>query len=97
MRGAPLEPSLWAATAAPAPETPELDESLEADVRVVGAGSTGLSTAIHLARRGVDVAVVEAREAGWGGSGRNAGHCTPIFSGRGSANRSIRGLSTEPL
>lgn len=80
MRGAPLEPSLWAATAAPAPKTPELDESLEADVLVVGAGYTGLSTAIHLARRGVDVVVVEAREAGWGGSGRNAGHCTPTFA-----------------
>lgn len=80
MRGAPLEPSLWAATAAPAPETPELDESLEADVIVIGAGYTGLSTALHLARRGVDVVVVEAQESGWGGSGRNAGHCTPTFA-----------------
>jgi glycine/D-amino acid oxidase-like deaminating enzyme len=75
----PLEPSLWYATAAPAPELGPLEEEAEADVCVVGAGYTGLSTAIHLAEKGVRVVVLEAQQSGWGCSGRNAGHCTPTF------------------
>jgi glycine/D-amino acid oxidase-like deaminating enzyme len=76
---APLKPSLWYATAAPAPDLGPLQETIEADVAVVGAGYTGLSTALHLAEQGVRVAVVEAEQAGYGCSGRNAGHCTPTF------------------
>ena len=69
----PLSPSLWAATAAAPPETQPLAESASADVLVVGAGYAGLSTALHLAERGVSVVVLEAREIGFGGSGRNGG------------------------
>lgn len=79
-RFSPFDASLWFATAEPAPPTRELDESIQADVCVVGAGYTGLTTALELARQGVSVAVVEAQEAGFGGSGRNAGHCTPTFT-----------------
>ncbi len=43
------------------------------DVAVVGAGYTGLSTALHLAEKGVSVAVLEAEDIGSGCSGRNAG------------------------
>lgn len=75
----PLEPSLWYATAAPAPDLGPLEADAEADVCVVGAGYTGLSTALHLAEQGVRVVVLEAQQAGWGCSGRNAGHCTPTF------------------
>lgn len=80
MRNAPLEASLWAATAAPAPETSELLEPRQTDVVVIGAGYTGLSTALHLVQRGIGVAVIEAEQIGYGASGRNAGHCTPTFS-----------------
>ena len=73
----PLSPSLWAATAPPAPETPPLKESRSADVVVVGAGYAGLSTALHLAERGTEVVVLEAQEPGWGGSGRNGGQVIP--------------------
>jgi len=73
----PLQPSLWAATAAPAAPTPPLDASTRAEVCVVGAGFAGLSTALHLAQRGVDVVVLEAHEPGWGGSGRNGGQVIP--------------------
>lgn len=73
----PLAPALWAATAAPAPETPPLESSDRADVVVVGGGYGGLSTALHLAERGIKVAVLEAREIGFGGSGRNGGQVIP--------------------
>ncbi len=76
---APLEDSLWFATAASAPETGPIDGRISADVCIVGAGYTGLSSALHLAEKGVAVALLEARQIGHGGSGRNAGHCTPTF------------------
>ena len=73
----PLEPSLWAATAPPAPSTPPLAESVAADVCIVGAGYCGLSTALHLAERGIKAVVLEAKEPGFGGSGRNGGQVIP--------------------
>lgn len=69
----PSENSLWGASAIPNPVTRRLEESLRADVLVVGGGYTGLSSALHLAERGVDVVLLEAKSVGFGGSGRNAG------------------------
>jgi len=69
----PLAPSLWAATAVPAPATTPLDSNAQADVIVIGAGYCGLSTALHLAERGVRVLLLEARQVGFGASGRNGG------------------------
>ena len=65
--------SWYVASAAPAPERPALETDLSAEVCVIGAGFTGLSTALHLAERGVEVVVLEAQRAGWGASGRNGG------------------------
>lgn len=76
----PFEATLWFATAKPAPETHVLEDRVRADVCVVGAGFTGLTTALELARKGVKVVLLDAEQAGFGGSGRNAGHCTPTFS-----------------
>ena len=45
-----------------------------ADICIVGAGYTGLSSALHLAERGYSVIVVEAESVGFGASGRNGGH-----------------------
>ena len=73
----PLSPSLWAATAAAPPPTQPLAASLQADVLVIGGGYAGLSTALHLAERGVNAVVLEAREIGFGGSGRNGGQVIP--------------------
>jgi glycine/D-amino acid oxidase-like deaminating enzyme len=53
---------------------------MTADVVVIGAGFTGLSTALHLRRQGIDVAVIEAAEPGWGASGRNNGQVIPTLS-----------------
>lgn len=50
-----------------------LDGSRRADVCIVGGGYTGLSSALHLAKRGYDVVLLEARKPGWGASGRNGG------------------------
>ncbi|MBC2381452.1 FAD-binding oxidoreductase [Pseudomonas sp. WS 5106] len=71
--------SLWSATATAAVPTPALRESVKVDVAIVGAGYTGLSTALHLAERGVSVCVLEANEPGWGASGRNGGQVNPTL------------------
>jgi glycine/D-amino acid oxidase-like deaminating enzyme len=73
-------PSLWAAVTPPGLDLPELKGMQSADVIVVGAGFTGLSTALHLREAGVDVAIVEAMEPGWGASGRNNGQVIPTLS-----------------
>lgn len=72
--------SLWAAVTSPGRALPSLQDAVEADVVVIGAGYTGLSTALHLREAGVDVAVVEAVEPGWGASGRNNGQVIPTLS-----------------
>jgi len=72
--------SLWAAVTPAAPDLPELTGAQAADVVVIGAGFTGLSTALHLREAGVDVAIVEAMEPGWGASGRNNGQVIPTLS-----------------
>lgn len=62
---------------------PDLTEPLRGELRaeavVIGAGYTGLSTALGLRSAGVDVAVIEQDFAGAGASGRNAGHLTPTI------------------
>jgi gamma-glutamylputrescine oxidase len=50
-----------------------LEGSERADVCIIGGGYTGLSSALHLAERGYDVVLLEARKPGWGASGRNGG------------------------
>jgi glycine/D-amino acid oxidase-like deaminating enzyme len=72
--------SLWAAVTPPGPELPRLEGAADADVVVIGAGFTGLSSALHLREAGIDVAVVEAAEPGWGASGRNNGQVIPTLS-----------------
>ncbi|WP_440981393.1 NAD(P)/FAD-dependent oxidoreductase [Shinella sumterensis] len=76
----PFDVTLWYATAASAPHTEPLSGRVQADVCIVGAGYTGLTTALELAKAGVNVVLLERQEIGFGGSGRNAGHCTPTFT-----------------
>ena len=69
----PRSHGLWHRTAPAAPNTRPLEADLTADVVVVGGGFTGLSAALHAAQGGASVVVLEGREIGFGGSGRNVG------------------------
>ncbi len=64
---------LWVTTAPDAPALDILEGHHITDVAVIGGGYTGLSAALHLAESGTDVTLLEAKEIGHGGSGRNVG------------------------
>ncbi|GAW36762.1 gamma-glutamylputrescine oxidoreductase [Roseovarius sp. A-2] len=65
--------SLWDASAQESDYTAPLDSEEQVDVAIVGAGFTGLSTALHCAEKGLSAHVIEAEQIGYGGSGRNVG------------------------
>ncbi|MDA4847856.1 NAD(P)/FAD-dependent oxidoreductase [Hoeflea poritis] len=65
--------SAWLRTAAPQPATSTLDRPTTTEVLIIGAGYAGLNAALRLLERSIDVAVVDAHEPGFGGSGRNGG------------------------
>jgi len=65
--------SLWDHSAEEADYAVPLDGDAVTDVAIVGAGYTGLSTALHAAERGLDCHVLESHQIGYGGSGRNVG------------------------
>jgi len=73
--------SYYAATVNDVTDYPVLEGHRSADVCVVGAGFTGISTALTLAERGYSVALVEANRVGWGASGRNGGQLINGISG----------------
>lgn len=75
----PVEKSGWTMPEGVTTPYPTLGESLDTDALVVGAGLAGASLALHLAEAGVPTVVLEARQPGWGASGRNAGHVLPML------------------
>lgn len=81
MTAAYEDSSFWLKTYGPYEPAPPLRGSLEADVAVIGAGFTGLSTAYNLRRAdpGLSVAVLEAKVVGYGASGRNGGFNMTLF------------------
>lgn len=72
----------WDTLVEPVVERPSLGGDLDVDVAIVGAGFTGLWTALSLgvADPALRVAVLEREVAGFGASGRNGGWCSAIFS-----------------
>jgi len=66
-------PSYYAATLNEQVDAPALSGDSAAHVCVIGGGFTGISAALHLAKRGVDVTLLEQSRLGWGASGRNGG------------------------
>ncbi len=71
----PYPNSYWADNSGAAPEDDgALLQDIEVDVLIVGAGYTGLSCALHLAREhNIKAHIIEANQTAWGCSGRNAG------------------------
>src|ERR1700682_6335890 len=68
----PQELNYWLTTVQmPAPPALPLPDST--DVAVIGAGFTGLSAALSLAKRGAKVVVLESETIGWGARSRNGG------------------------
>lgn len=76
------------------PERPPLEGRVEADVCIVGAGYTGLWTALELRRAdpSLHVVVVEKETAGFGASGRNGGWVLGVLAGprHAALERAIR-------
>ena len=68
-------PYWWDRT--PRPTIKEIPLPKETEVLVIGSGYTGLCTAIQTCRNGLDTVVLEAQDAGWGGSSRNGGQVSP--------------------
>jgi len=77
---AKLDHCFWTRTAPAAPATTMLDAGLETRVVIIGAGFSGLSTALHLAERSTPCVVLESGEIGGGASGRNNGQVIPTLS-----------------
>ncbi|KXF81501.1 NAD(P)/FAD-dependent oxidoreductase [Enterovibrio coralii] len=73
-------PSYYAASANPSPARETLKEDITTDVCIIGAGYTGLSSALHLLEAGFNVVVLEAAKVGWGASGRNGGQIVNSYS-----------------
>jgi len=72
--------SLWRAyTPVGATYAPLLSDN-ETDVTIIGAGFTGLTTALQLTKAGNSVTVLEAKEVGYGASGRNNGQVIPVLT-----------------
>ena len=65
--------SWYSATAQPLNAFPSLKGTKKYDICIVGAGYTGLSSALHLSNLGYSVAVLDAHRVGFGASGRNGG------------------------
>ena len=101
----PPAPSYYAATNA-WPARNSLRGETRADVCVLGGGIAGCSAALHLAKRGYKVALLEARAVGYGASGRSGGQTIFGFAvgqkkltaevGRDAAHR-LFALSIEAL
>lgn len=72
--------SYYAATANKTAVRPELQDNKQVDVCVIGAGYTGLSTALFLLEKGFSVIVLEAAKVGFGASGRNGGQIVNSYS-----------------
>jgi glycine/D-amino acid oxidase-like deaminating enzyme len=75
------ETSFWARSYGEYHPAPPLATDCSADVAVIGAGFTGLSTAIEFKRDnpGATVIVLEAAVVGYGASGRNGGFNMKLF------------------
>jgi len=92
MQPQPHTGSYYAASVNDHTDYPELVGDHDVNVCVIGAGFTGISTALHLAERGYSVRVIEANKVGWGASGRNGGQ---VIGGISGEKRMARELGAD--
>jgi gamma-glutamylputrescine oxidase len=76
----PYVNSYYATTRNNVGDFPILDQVIECDVCVIGAGYTGLSSALFLTEAGYSVTVLESAKVGFGASGRNGGQLVNSYS-----------------
>jgi gamma-glutamylputrescine oxidase len=79
--------SYYAASANWQTDYPQLEGNLDVEIVIVGAGFSGVSTAVELCERGYKVALIEANRISWGASGRNGGQIIGGFGHNPSAFR----------
>lgn len=70
---------IWEKTTPPPVSYAPLRGHHQANVCIIGGGLSGLSSALHLCRKGVDVVLLEAQTIAAGASGRNNGQIIPIL------------------
>ena len=66
-------PTWYAASANPLQKFPSAKGALKFDIAIIGAGFSGLSSALDLSKLGYKVCILDAHRVGWGASGRNGG------------------------
>ena len=88
--------SYYAASVNEVTDYPVLEGAKSADICVVGAGFTGVATALTLAERGYSVALIEGNRIGWGASGRNGGQIINGISGLEKIHKK-RGSSADKM
>ncbi|MCF6318888.1 MAG: FAD-binding oxidoreductase [Proteobacteria bacterium] len=73
--------SFWLNTYKGYKANPPLREDIKVDVAIIGGGFTGLSTAFNLVKQnpGINVAILEGSDVGFGASGRNGGFSMTLF------------------
>ncbi|MEM7288900.1 MAG: FAD-binding oxidoreductase [Pseudomonadota bacterium] len=87
-------PSWYAASANPLDEFDAASGKLKFDVCIIGAGFSGLSSALHLSELGYAVCVLDAQRVGWGASGRNGGQ---VGSGQRVGQEELEKLVDEKI
>ena len=97
---------LWETTAPATPVTTALTGDVRTSVCIIGGGYTGNSAALHLAKKGFESVVLEAKTIGFGGAGRNVGLVNagmwvmpdelPNVFGEGHGDRLLKLLGDAP-
>ena len=75
-----LPPTFYARTRTDRTDRPQLEGPHDTDTVIIGGGLAGLTTALELAKEGIQVTILESESIGFGASGRNGGIVSPAFA-----------------